>query len=261
MQHNEPVARVFLDTNVLKASRDTDLVLMPREKKIQWGPVETKVVVHDMVYENQNAKYRERNNETTYLDTLHDRLVARLAFDKHLELLVSNEVIFESWGLPRVGSFFGAPITIVDSPIPHAGLVIDGSGTDYLYRSLKQIDHPRFTQLQKVSAAYRNESSKRHRNQLLDAFHLWTAESCGADYFLTHESKLISQCANNDLYDSALKPTNTVPLLKEVSAKKLSLLWPILSEAWKIHKSKRDIGRKYQSYHDLDDETRDTFER
>jgi hypothetical protein len=239
------IARVFLDTTLLKAAKDSDIVFVPRQQSVRWGATQVDVVVHDMAFANQNVAYL-RNNRDAFNNRLHNRFVARFAKDGHNELLLSEEVLFEAMGLPRVDfSFYGAPRTVVGSPVPHGGLVLDASRNDYLFDALRSIESRRFRELQKLTGAFQGNSNSPNRNQLLDAFHLWCAECAGADYFLTHDTKLVDVWSRSS-YARSCRPIDTVPLIRKLFSKRPSLVLPFFSEAWKIRKSRRNLFTRYQ---------------
>jgi hypothetical protein len=91
-----------------------------------------------------------------------------------------------------------------------------------------------------------------HRNQLLDAFHLWCAEVAGADYFLTHDTTLV------DLWSRSrdrgvCRPIDTVPLVRELVSKRPRLLVSLFAEAWSIRKSRRNLLARYQKCDEVAD--------
>ena len=57
---------IFLDTNALKASVDTRIVLLPQSQKNKRGDREFDVDVHRPVFVNQNTKYLARGNRERY---------------------------------------------------------------------------------------------------------------------------------------------------------------------------------------------------
>jgi predicted nucleic acid-binding protein len=250
----EAVTRIFVDTSVLKAARDTQMVFVPRTQKLDWGDQVVEVEVHDMMYKNQNTAYL-RNNPSAFQNRLHNRIIARLAKENRIELLISHEVKFEAMGVPSVDfSFYGSPINLVRSPIYHGGLVIDGSGRDHLhlFNALKSINDKRFFQLQKLTGAYQGKYNEPNKNQLFDAYHLWCAESANADYFLTHDEKLVRQWKNSK-YKGISEPIDAIPLVREILKRNIWLFIPMIKEAIKIRRSGRNLGMKYQKYSDVDE--------
>ena len=57
------------------------------------------------------------------------------------------------------------------------------------------------------------EGAKRERNQLMDAWNLWTAEHNGCDYLLTTDYRLI-RSINSRKVDTALKIVTPTEFLK-----------------------------------------------
>lgn len=184
--------KVFVDTNVLKFSATDLLRLRPRMQQLQWGNKQIDVVVHDFVRVNPNDKIRnpELKAEAELLPAL-----AELGKQGRVQFITQTEAEQESWGLPnmdsRKGRFYGAPITWTQGPFKYSRVIAGGnmSPRDLQLNFLKSIDHPRFTQLMKITGAYQG-ANELNCNQLLDAFHLWCAEHESADYFLTLDFKL-----------------------------------------------------------------------
>jgi len=250
---NKSICSVFLDTTVFKAADDSRLVYIPRKKKLDWGDKEIEVTVHDQVIENQNVKYLDQGNDSAFMNRWFNRIIARFAVDGNISLATSDEVMFEAMGVPRVDmSFFGAPLQTVNSPIAHSGLQLDGFGTDYLYEAIRKISHTRFDELKKLSGAHGMEGRKRHRNQLLDAFHIWSAEMSGADYFLTHDTKLQKQW-NSSKYKGSCRVLDTQELLSALLTRRLRLSWKVLHELWRIKRSGRDLLSRYQHVDEVSD--------
>lgn len=250
---SKSVARIFLDTSVLKASKDSDLVFVPRTQKLDWGTDVVEVEVHDLMYKNQNTAYL-RNNPDAFQNRLYNRLIARLAKDGHVELLISHEVKFEAMGVPSVDfSFFGSPMQTVRSPAVHGGCVIDGSGRNHLYDALRSLKHKRFIELQKLTGAYQGANQEPNKNQLFDAYHLWSAESADADFLLTHDGKLIRQWEGSK-YKGHSTPIDAIALIRELLKRKFWLFIPMLKETIKVRLSGRNLWQKYQSYNEVDEE-------
>ena len=187
---------IFLDTGVIKACLDTRLMLLPECKKIMWAGHEIEATVHRPVYINQNLYFLRQGNRARFEDTVALRFIAALAKEGKIELQMQGEVFHELMGLPGAMDdsplFHGAPITTVAGPVQYGRIVADGFGTDYQYEFLVSLTHSRFQALQKVCGAFQGHGRPLHRNQLIDAFHVWCAESSRATYFLTHDDKLVS---------------------------------------------------------------------
>jgi hypothetical protein len=184
---------IFLDVNVFKFSATQLPRYEPRHQKIQWGPREFEVVVHDEVLLNPNDSITnpDLRREADLLPT-----VANLGKNEEVTFVIHHEALQELWGIPNLdtltGSFYGASLTFIEAPVCYrrvsGGLGIDSRAEQY--RFLASLRERRFVQLQRVTGAFQGEHPP-NRNQLLDAFHLWCAEHHGAKYFLTLDFALI----------------------------------------------------------------------
>ena len=187
------IAKVYIDTNVLKFSATQLQRYRPRTQKINWGGRELEVTVNDLVCVNPNEtiKNPELKIEAELLPVLAEAGKAGV-----IKYVIQMEALFESWGIPKMksetGTFYDAPYECVEAPVKYSRTLV-GAGFDpkeMQFRFLSSIKNKRFIELQKLTGAYQG-SGKLNRNQLLDAFHLWCAEHNGCDYFLTLDFKLI----------------------------------------------------------------------
>ncbi|MGB7541402.1 MAG: hypothetical protein WBM28_05230 [Burkholderiales bacterium] len=241
---------VFLETTVLKASVDTRLVLVPQTETLRWGDREITVDVHHPVYLNQNIKFLRKGQRERFEDTIALRFIAALAKEEKIKLLSHKEVYIELMGLPRVFGngplFYGAPVQKIRGPIEYERIVIDGTGRDHQYEFLLQLRHPRYLELQRLCGAYQGDDCPPNRNQLIDAFHLFCAESSGADYLLTHDDKLIKAVLNDKTRKVSIKPITPKRLLITLAARHPTWLWAILKERWRIAQSGRKLYAEAQ---------------
>lgn len=189
------VAKVFLDTNVLKFAATELPRLRPRKQSVDWGGKTIEVTIHDFVEVNRNE--RIKNSVLKAEAELLPRL-AEIGKLGELDYVMSAETMIESWGLGNMdsknGRFYGVPIKVVKAPIEYAYILAGGEvgvqPKDRQFRFLTSIRHKRFLELQKMTGAYQGKQ-KLDRNQLLDAFHIWCAEYNGCEFFLTLDFKLI----------------------------------------------------------------------
>jgi hypothetical protein len=241
--HSAP--SVFLDTNVLKASVDTRLLLVPEPQKIDWGGREFEVDVHRPVYVNQNIKYLAQGNRNRFEDTVALRFIAALAKEAKIRLLMHQEVLFELMGLPRVAggpTFYDAPIQNVDGPFQYGRTVVDGTGRDHQYEFLCGVKHARFTELQRACGAYQGADRPLQRNQLLDAFHVLCAESAAATYFLTLDDKLIRVLMSGSPRKTSVTLITPKQLLVTLACHHPRWLWSIWRERRRLLKSGRNLA-------------------
>jgi len=241
---------VFLDTSVLKASVDTRLVLVPEPKKVKWGDRELELEVYRPVFVNQNTKFLRQGRRDRFADTVALRFIPALAKEGKIDLLVHQEVFFELWGLPRtLGGgplFYGAPIRKVEGPIHYGRVVVDGTRRDHQYEFLAGVDHPRFRELQRSCGAYQGVDKPPHPNQLVDAFHVWCAESASADYFLTLDDKLIRVFASAPRQKTIVVPITPLRLMRALVRRHPTWLRSTLREAHRFAKSGRDLAAPMQ---------------
>lgn len=244
---------IFLDTNVLKASVDSQLVLVPEPQKINWGGRELEIEVHRPVYVNQNTKYLAQGNHERFEDTVALRFIAALAKDNKIRLISHLEVTIELMGLPRAAGgerFYGAPIEQVTGPFKYDRTVFDGTDRDYQYEFLSAVEHPRFKELQSVCGAYQGANRPLHRNQLLDAFHILCAESASATHFLTLDNKLIRALTNQPRRQTSVTPITPKRLLVTLLCRRPNWFWSIWREKRRIIKSGRKLGAEAQDASD-----------
>jgi hypothetical protein len=78
------------------------------------------------------------------------------------------------------------------------------------------IRRQRFLELQKATDAYQGPGKPPHDNQLWDAFHVWSAESTGADYFLTLDMKLLRHLAQHRSFPPLVPCLGPVALLRRL---------------------------------------------
>jgi hypothetical protein len=150
------------------------------------------------------------------------------------------ETIFESWGLPKMGSatggFYRAPYEMVDAPIKYYRVLI-GMGIDSKEMQIKflsGIKNKRFIELQKMTGAYQGKHEI-NRSQLLDAFHIWCAEHNKCDFFLTLDFKLLKVIRKNMKTEPIVHVVRPSELLK---ASKSSFKTKLSGSLEKIRKLK-----------------------
>jgi hypothetical protein len=93
---------------------------------------------------------------------------------------------------------------------------------------LKNLKHPGFEKWKKLVEA--KAETKNERNQLMDAWHLWSADYDHCDYFLTMDYKLIRSVASRT-NDSPLRLTAPKQFLDEFEILRPAAVAELL--AWK----------------------------
>jgi hypothetical protein len=191
--------KVYIDTNILKSSATSLRRLVPRKQMLLLKGNVLEATVHDIGEVNPNlALTGEMKTEAELLPQL-----AELGKQGTVRFIIHTETEFESWNLPkmrgnRTGRFYGAPIESAKSPVQYNRMMIgyNQDPKDMQVEFLSGLKHKRFSELQKVTGAYK-DSGKLVPNQLLDAFHIWCAEHNGCDFFLTLDFKLINRVGSN----------------------------------------------------------------
>ena len=209
--HKPPT--VYIETTVLKFSATTLLRLFPCTQIIDWGNAEvSEHKYYEPQYVNPNDEIRDviLKREVELLPS-----VADLVKKGRLLAVTDIETRFESWSLPKMdscsGVFYRAPIGEAPPPV-NCDRLLFCAGRDpreMQHQFLREIKHPRFLRLQKVTGAHEPQS-RRYWNQMLDAFALWCAEYNSCDYFLTLDFKLIRQvrgCRDAQVKPALMRPS------------------------------------------------------
>lgn len=185
--------KAFIDTNVFKFSAIRLRRLLPRTVTVPLGGRQHEVVVHELGYINPN--------EAILIPPLKQEVgllprIATLAKNNEVTLVTHFETQLEVSKLPNsnseTGLFFGASIDLAEDPVPYCR-VIGGYGCtdwrDEQLRFLGSISHKRYLEIQRIVGAWQGKRGL-NPNQLLDAFHLWCAESNRCEFFLTLDFRL-----------------------------------------------------------------------
>jgi hypothetical protein len=202
---------IFLDTNVFKFAATRLPRYVPRQQRVQWGPLQLDVTVHDeqFINPNQGIQNVELKVEADLLPCL-----AALGKAQTVRYVIAVEALYEQWGLPNLdsatGSFYGCPVDLVEAPFRYARVMggLGVNGQEEQMRFLCSIQDERFLAYQRATGAYQGLRQP-NRNQLLDAFHLWCAEHNKCDFFLTLDFKLLNVLARSRLQRKvrAVKPS------------------------------------------------------
>lgn len=220
--------RVFLDVNMMKYAVDEFWQWVPRDERIRWGDTEKDVTVHRPVF----VKPRDTFDAKLASETAQLPLIALLARLHRLELLWQVEAEIEKWGLKdirdRRGPFYGAPITWV--PVPYSRIVVGSyprarphiRTTGKKLSPVKQLQvdfiadltDPRLLELRVVCKANKPQGTI-DANQLIDAFHLWSAEMSSATHFLTAERSLL-RLAEDSVLNLKVRPVLPSQLIADV---------------------------------------------
>lgn len=198
---------------------------------LQWGSLDVEAPIKRLVKRNLHR----RSSLAVRCDASLLPSIARLAVKKRVELVWHLETQLEYLGLRKATgvsrAFYGAPIGAVEGPLRYSRTLIDGSRTrgspkELTIQFLEGLSFPRYLELKKLTNA--QSASKHYVNQLLDAFHLWCAESCDAAVFLTTDYKLIGLAAQSPLKSHSLRLLTPSGLLRWLAVEGCLSVWDIL---------------------------------
>jgi hypothetical protein len=213
---------VFVDSNVIKFATETT-VLVPRQQRLNWAGREIELTVHDFGTRREVDLLPEGELRQ---EALLLRRVAEEARDRRCRLVTQAEVVHETWTLPwvRGAQLYDVEIEWVDAPLEYSrilGRVVPSAPNERrndmkesTIEFLSSVDYPRFKQLQIACGAA--QGNRVNENQLIDAFHVWSAESAGAEYFLTLDFKLIRCVRTHKRFPPSVKLVKPSELLYEV---------------------------------------------
>lgn len=233
---------IFLDANVLKFAATRQLGSYRYKSSVRWG---------SQIVTSEATRYVEHNPQATLNDrqwneTIQLPVLAHLAERKRIRLLVHHEVWMEFLSLPKSrdirGPFFGAPLEWIQGParLPEiaaascaaAGVRIilgeDPEATKNRAAALRRrvsretaitffqaISHPRYRELKRAVGAT-TPTAGNYLNQLRDAFHIWCAETAGAEYFCTQDIQLIKHLKNHKATAPLCVVTTPSALVKQL---------------------------------------------
>jgi len=215
-------AKIFIDTNIFKDSATRKLRMVPRLQDLDWGHTTTTVVVHDLVHINPLDRIPAHSHELKSEAELLPK-VAALASRQGVTFVSHVEVGLETARLPNMdsqsGRFYGAPIEYLRTGYS-CGRTIYFPGMDsrkLLEQFLRGIRDGRFTQIVKELSGGAG-TDQASRNNLLDAFYVWTAETEACTHFLTLDLKLIKKIKNATKLSVPVRMVKPSELLTEIGA-------------------------------------------
>jgi hypothetical protein len=207
---------VFLDTSVLKLAVARLIRARKRRKTIHWGNSSSTVELTQTV----EVFPIDKLSGPIKRDALLLQVIPRLAERGRIEVCSSTEVRWEFFRLPRTddprGQFGGASVTWYPTPKTWGRVIFDGRrpAREHQVNFLKGLRDPRFLELQVAVGA--RQGSMLHDNELIDAFHIWTAETVGADYFLTCDYNLLKRLDNHRKYQPTVDVVNPDLMVKDL---------------------------------------------
>ncbi len=185
--------RAFLDTTVVRNSQQVRTEWYENPKSVTWGDREFTVPLIESRERIPSEKFKRDGNLKAFRDAKRIRYIEKLAslglirlvcdFELHWEFISRRKM---NKGIPSIVKY----LEKVHSPIVYGRTVVSAfSREDHQFEFLKNLKHPRYDEWKKAANVV--ASSKKEKNQLLDAFSLWTAEHNWCDYFVTMDYKLI----------------------------------------------------------------------
>ena len=210
------IPKIFFETSIWKYSFDRVPRLLPNRAKIEWGGKDVEFDAFCFFTYLPNAKLDVKMKKEIMLL----RPIAELARNEKIELMTSIEVFEEYWNIP--GSFGSGPSCFDNVPITHVAPPFNYSrtvgGKKVLISFLKRVNIERFKELQVACGAYQGKNGI-NENQLLDAYHIYSAESAKVDYFLTGDKKLIRVLKHHKKYSPSVKIVLPSTLMTELEVK------------------------------------------
>jgi len=186
--------RIFLDSSALKMAVQRRIIGRRRSKTLDWGDRKTVAEIVQFITVNPTANCHPRQRR----EARRLPIIAWLSLQGQVDLLTHAETLWEFFGLPRTddscGRFFGATVGSVESPFHYSRVLAGGgapSSKELQANFFANIAHTRFEQLKRATGAYQGNNPS-PVNELADTFHIWCAETAGADIFLTFDEDLVS---------------------------------------------------------------------
>ena len=211
--------RVFFDTTIIRNSQHKRTVWKPHVQSVLWGGREHSVTISALVETRPIEKLRGQRR--TYCDARRIRFIETLAKARLIRAFWHFETKWEfssrrpmNQSMPPLTRYLSAVV----APVRYERLLSPAwlNPGDPQLEFLREIADERYAQWKRASNVL--PGTKAEKNQLLDAFYLWTAEHNRCDYFLTMDYKLIATIARSGL-ESRLRLIAPTEFLWEVLAR------------------------------------------
>lgn len=198
--------------------------MRPQEPiSIKWGSQVYESVLHEFVEHNWSDDLPvEVKAEADLLPAIADS-----AKRGDIILVKSAEVEIESWRLRgsagRKTLMYGAPVSTVDPPMSYSREIMgwDRPSRECGEEFILSVTNPRFLEVASACGAFDGKEPK--VNTLWDAFHVWTAEVAGAEFFLTFDFRMLRRTRNRGapkLCVSVVKPSELISAIGAGAAAK-----------------------------------------
>lgn len=233
------VPKVLVDTSILRNATSGRVILVERDQEVTWGDRTFNVAVAEPM-EDDRVERLSSDHSRLKSEVRSLKAVFRAARQDRILLLVSDCVGFESWNLRNLadgrGLLQGAPFLNVKGPIEPTFTI--GGTVPFktsLVNGLLHSNDDRFKELQSQCGALRGDGQEPDENQILDAYHFWTAEFIEADYFLTTDFKLVKRLRGQPDHQSSVEIVMPSELLEKLPRNSLGAkcarvcakLWPL----------------------------------
>jgi hypothetical protein len=207
--------RAFLDTNVVRNSQHTRTVWYEETQSITWGDREFEVPLLTSRETKPIEKFRGQDgNRIAYRDAKNIRYIEILAKLRLIKLFWDFELHWEFISGRKMNKGTPSIVKYLEkghSPIFYGRTVVSAfSSEDHQFEFLKSLKHPRYDEWKKAANVVAD--TRKEKNQLLDAFSLWTAEHNWCDYFVTMDYDLIDSVAKSSIQTDLrlLRPTQLI---------------------------------------------------
>jgi hypothetical protein len=191
--------RVFVDTSIVRYADQERTHLVKQPETFRWGGTLVTAPIVRQVTEHPLEKLNTPQHQHTYEDAKLIPVIDDLAKHGLITLLWHMETMLE---YQRNRPFPGPPvpdfierIQLANCPIYYARMIVSPfEKTDEQLKFLRALKHLGFDEWKRIVGVVADSNNE--RNQLMDAWHLWSADHNHCEYFLTMDSKLIRSVAS-----------------------------------------------------------------
>ncbi len=186
--------RVFVDTSIARYADRSREVWRKEKQTVRWGPSLQEIEIVRPHTERPLEKLQTEEHAQTYADALLIEQVEALAQAKLIRLCWHFETHWEFVRNKAIGIPAPPILELIEKancPIYYSRMIVSPfDNEDKQLEFLRRLNHPDFETWKKLVGA--QPGTKRERNQLMDAWHLWSADHNHCEYFLTMDYRLIS---------------------------------------------------------------------
>ena len=180
---------IYVDANIVQHSDVGRVRWLREEQTLNWGGKTIKSSSYGR-YEVSD-KRTDFENPELLKESLGLQLLAQFDSLPTVHFLQQFETQLETKRRPRFSApLFGAKVLSAGNPIPYAR-AISGYRVPSQLEFVERIEHARFRYFQKLVGVQDGMREDRRRAQMLDAWHLWSAEQNQCAFFLTMDFKLV----------------------------------------------------------------------